>query len=551
MFIGLPTFAQFISNEKTHEITKKAARRGELGNVVVDDTRQQLDLVFITKSTNKKIKFQAYQFDYDLNLLGEIEDEQEIEKARGKYNWFGDLFKEKEEYTITGISAQANLAGTAVFKKKETKYSFNWLKLAYDKKTKVLETLKPKSDYGKKMYFRGSFDLDQEGESMAFIAYKPEKVKDFNVPFINYGIMRVNQNLDVLSEEKINFETAHYPIWNGPINTAESGKEEAWEWGMIFAPTKDAYSKKVQHPTANEYTYIRINREGKIVDRIQFMSKAYFWKVDAMYQAPDGSVYAYGPGKNKGIEKAFMKTIDVGKIAMAEKGFECFQIVGFKDGKASFVSGPSMDEFAAKNGKPANQKKPVIYDGKKFKINKLDIMSNGDVFINGQEWANDLQSNVQGSSTPRYKDFHIFHFGADGELKKSYGIDNNQKTGLKGATDALSDPKYYPTEALVIEGKDPNDVYWVSMYIHNIEKRQWTEGNMEYTQWTPRQKLKAAQIDASSGSIGEMKVYGDERTYLFKKYPFVKINGGKQTIWLGENDKDNLIWLGKFDPAKL
>jgi len=42
---------------------------------VVDDSREQLDLVFVTKSTNRKVKFEAYQFDYDLKLINKIEDE--------------------------------------------------------------------------------------------------------------------------------------------------------------------------------------------------------------------------------------------------------------------------------------------------------------------------------------------------------------------------------------------------------------------------------------------------------------------------------------------
>ena len=58
-----------IVQEKTVELTGKSKNKGYLGNVVVDDVKQQFDMVFVTKDNNRKVKYEVYQFDYDFNLI--------------------------------------------------------------------------------------------------------------------------------------------------------------------------------------------------------------------------------------------------------------------------------------------------------------------------------------------------------------------------------------------------------------------------------------------------------------------------------------------------
>ena len=68
--------AQKLAEEKIVELTGKSKKKGYLGNVVVDDTKQQFDMVFVTKDKAKKVKYEVYQFDYDFNLINNFEDEQ-------------------------------------------------------------------------------------------------------------------------------------------------------------------------------------------------------------------------------------------------------------------------------------------------------------------------------------------------------------------------------------------------------------------------------------------------------------------------------------------
>ena len=108
--------------EKIVDLSKKAAK-GAPSNIVVDDTKQQIDIVYTTKSSNKLVKFDVLQFDFDLNLINEFSDEQEIEKARTKYDWFGKKFR-GEEYSVTEL----RLGGMMMNKLQlvETTYKYAW-----------------------------------------------------------------------------------------------------------------------------------------------------------------------------------------------------------------------------------------------------------------------------------------------------------------------------------------------------------------------------------------------------------------------------------------
>lgn len=537
-FMG--AYAQKLAAEKTIEVSERK-ERGYLGNVIADDTKQQLDLVYVTKTTNKKIKFKAYQFDYDLNLINEFADEQDVEKAKGKYNWFN--FRGNDVEVVTGIIAKASMGGKAVFQKKETTYTYSWLTGRYYKKVKTLETLKPKTDQGK-MYFFAGYDLDVTGEAMAFVGQKGEKMADFASPYMNFRILKVNSELDMISDEALVFDKIQILLWNGPIEN-NTGDTDNSDWGILLAPQKMAGIKNETSDTPLRYTFVRIGRDGKVKNRIEFETKSYEWQVNGAVEK-DGVVMLYGPGMNKNLEKSFMDFKGVMSSTTRVKGFECFQIAGFQKGAVKFVSAANMDQFELLNRKPADQKKPSIYSGGKLRISGIDITSNNDIFISGQEFANDLVA--QGLN---YNDFHVFHFNSSGVLQNAFGIDNPQKGGIKGIADPLTDPKQAPTSTSVFEGTNPTDVYWMTLFIAKIDKVVTSDANYEYTSYHPRLQPRLGKMNLTDGTIGSMMIFGGEDTYLYEDNPTVKINGGKQTVFLGEHKSGKQIWLGKFDPAKL
>lgn len=549
--------AQKLSAENTLQISGKA-KHGYLGNVVTDDEKKQLSLYFVTKANNRKVKFQVYQFDYDLKLVNQFADEVEVEKASGKYSWF--KFRGKELETVTGVTAEADMIGKVVFKKKEVTFKYNWYTGRYEKDEKITDKMKPKSDDNKKMQFYAGYSLDEVGEAMCLGGVKGS-MKEIAKPMQEFKIIRVNANLDIVKEETINFEFAQKVLYTGPV-AAEGGETDNSDWAIIFAAFNNQGYKKFKDPTPTNCMYVRVGRDGVIREKIPFTTKAGMWKIDAVVEK-DGGVYVYGPGKTlKDPEDAYYSLSD--NMALVEKGFTCFQVAGFKQGKPAFVSAPPLDEFESKTVKPETQKKPVVYSGGKTMINGITFASTGDIFINAQEYSYDAVGDYRGN---KYHDFLMFHFDKDGNLVKSYGVDNPQKKGWKGAVDPRQDPKYYPTESLVFEGNDKSSMYWMQLFIGNIERRQSSDeyGGVKYTQtwWTPRKQVRIGKIDVSGGRINEFYTLGDgaaggKKFYLMNEFPSVTINGGKQTVFIGEDtniwgmdSSGDYLWLGKFDPANM
>ncbi len=136
--------AQKLEMEKTYEITGKS-KRGYLGKVLYDANMKVYSLIYVTKSGERKVKFETYEFDKDFNFLKKSEDEQDIDRAKLKFTWFN--FK-GETYVMEAISVSGNLVGTLVLKKKRITYSYDWFFGGYNKKVELLEKVKPKNDDG-------------------------------------------------------------------------------------------------------------------------------------------------------------------------------------------------------------------------------------------------------------------------------------------------------------------------------------------------------------------------------------------------------------------
>lgn len=569
--------AQKLAAENSIEITGKA-KRGYLGNVLVDDAKKQLELQFVTKAKSNKIKFDVYQFDYDLKMVNKFSDEQEVEKAKSKYSWFN--FRGKDVETISGVTAEGDMAGRVVFKKKEITFKYNWFNGRYEKDEKVLDKLKPKGEDDKRYQFYAAYPLDEMGEVICLSGVKGP-MKEFEKPLREFKIMRVNSNLDIVKEDMITFQYVMRILYQGPIRSgnyqrtvtknqtssnrsgggmaADEEPGETDDWGIVFATLNTQGYGKFKDPNPTNYLYVRIGRDGAVKEKVSFVPKAEMWKIDGFVEK-DGGVYFYGPSGKlmKEPEDAYYKMTD--NPQAMEKGFSSFQIAGIKNGKALFVNAPGLEEFEAKAAKPDNQKKNVLYEGGKLNIGGIDITSSGDIFINGQEYSYDAVGTYRGF---RYKDFMMLHFNSKGELVKCYGVDNIQKLGLKGVADPNQDPKYYPTQSVIFEGTDKNSVYWMQHFIGNVERRQSSDGMYQYTWWTPRMQVRLGKIDISGAKIGNFSTFGDgvgggKKFYLMNEFPSVKINGGRQTVFIGEDtniwgmdSSGDYLWLGKFDPEKM
>ncbi|MBC7485609.1 MAG: hypothetical protein H7282_02515 [Cytophagaceae bacterium] len=537
LLITFQSVAQKLDKEATIDISGKA-KRGYLGNVIVDDSREQLDLVFVTKATNRKVKFEAYQFDYNLKLINKIEDEQEVDKAKSKYSWFN--FK-GDSYAVEGVTAEGNLLGKFVVKKRRITYSYSWLLGRYRKNVKTLDKVKFETPNGRKMFFLAGFDNDQTGEVLALAGHQPSKGENSYLYMQKMSIMRVNFNLALVSEKVIDLKYPQALLYSGPNSAVDAESDEQSNWFVVFAPSGFP-GKKERDPAPDNYTLVEITPTGDVVRTVNFKSKCADWLVSGVYAKGD-EIYIYGPGVSKKAGEDYVELVR----PTEESKFTDIQIACIKGNAAKFVSATNVDEFKAKVQGVAGDKNPTYYNGKKVDIRSLYVAKNGDLLITAQDFRVDKQGDAQGIL---YKDLMLFHFDAQGKLITQYGIENEvKKGGLVGG--GLADPRFHAARGTILESADGKSLCWM-LYIPYLTQSETEDyGTYKVTTFYPRRYPKVVKIDLEGKKIAGVADYGDKEYFLLEEHPFVEINDGKQGIYIGESKNGKSIWLGKFDPAKL
>ena len=551
----------YIDKETTHQISNKA-ERGYLGSVETNDAAKELKLYFVTKVKSKKIKVETYVFDYDLNFISSFKEEFENGKdVKSKFKWFN--FRNSDYETYYGVTADPNLTGTLVFRKKQITTYFNWFSGSYKTSIKNLDKLKPKGDDGKKYRYVTHFDNNQTGEVLAIVT--PKDNKDINRMNTAYSIMRVDADLNIKSNEAIPFKNSQYLIYAGAIQNEEYAADGLYEgdYVMIFAPMENGGGVKNADENGANYTYVRITQDGKVREMINYNTKATKWRIEGVYEA-GGAVFAYGPGKKmKSADDAYgsYKTYDPAKM---EKGFDNFQLVSFKDNKVQFINAPNIDEMEGKTVAPAGQKKIQEYNGGRIKVTGITACKNGDVLVQAQMAIINFVS-----KETVYKDFLVFHFKKDGELKTLFSIDSPAKSGLAAATDPLASPAAYTSQTQIIQSNDENYAYWLTGLVTKVDVVESSDyayfGYTEVTRtYTPREQLIMARVNLKDGTMEEVQTVGDGQKgkkdfFLLPTNRYTVFNGGKSLLILGEDrssfslfgKNNNFIYLGALNFSKL
>lgn len=584
IFLGIACFvpAQKLAEEKIVELTGKSKNRGYLGNVVVDDTKQQFDMVFVTKDKVKKVEYEVYQFDYNFNLLNNFkETDYKVKGKRSKNKIYkGDYWE------VTGVTATPNMMGKLVLRKTLYIYQWNWWKGGYEITKKLLDKEKPKEisgdgdDKKRKLFYTAHKDISDKGELFVMALINQGVNKMYKEASREYLLMHIDKDLNIVKKTPINFQHPQSLLISKEL-------EETGEWLMVFAPFGGQGYGKIEDKTPTNLTYLKIDESGNVSEKINFNTKCNEWAIFDAYTI-GSEVYLYGAGNINKPEKNYTKypysiVNDVtpspgdenARMEALESGkYDYLQIVKINNGKAEFVSAVSIDDINLKGSKPQTQKKLKEFDGKKFILNGVNVTSNGDIFISGQDFKYDAVGDVKGRV---YKDLLMFQFDKDGNFKKYYGVENTAKSaGLLGGAGGA---KSFPSEFTIYESPvNPNELFWNVFLCKDIDVDCSSETSTNYlagTQtttttcvYTPLYQGRLGKIDASSGSISDFNTFGGEDFYLYldledngkgKDTPFFSINGGKQIVYVGRQRKGgisgndrwgNSIWFGKFDPYK-
>lgn len=552
--IAANTFAQtnYLEKEVAHQISNKA-EQGYLGNVETDDATKEIRMFFVTALKSKKIKVEKYVFDYDLNFKTSEKEEYDYAKdVKSKYKWF--KFRNEEIEKVIGVTAEPNMMGNLVFKRKEITNYWSWFSGGYKTEIKTTDKLKPKGEDGKRYFYRSHFDNDETGEVLALVSPKfaPKEASKMQE---EYRIIRVNKDLDIVSTTELNFPHPQWMIFSGRFTRTEDDFYNG-DYVAIFAP-HDLMGVKNPDPNPTTYTYVRISPEGKIVEKIPFTTKATKWMIEGVYDK-DGVTTIYGAGFK--IDKPKDAYANFKNYVPTEKGFDNFQIVSIKDGKVQFVSTPNLDEMSGKTIAPAGQKKAKEYEGGRLRITGIETAGNGDALIMAQM----LNKNIA-SQLIVYKDFMVLHFSKDGELKRVYSIDSPAKGGMYNATDPVSSPATRPSFSNIFLGGGGKYAYWVTGLVTKVDKAtvSYYFLNEKTTTWTPREQLIMGRIDLENNTMSEIQTAGDgvkgrKDFFLRKDIRYASINGGKSLVVLGEDrmslgvfsKNDNYIYLGLIDMSK-
>jgi hypothetical protein len=513
------TNAQKLELEKTYEITGKS-KRGYLGKVEYDAAAKVYSLIYVTKSTERKVKFETYRFDKDFNFLDKKADELDVDRAKLSFSWFN--FR-GDSYVIETISVSGNFTGTLVLKKKRITYYYDWFFGGYNKKVELLEKIKPKNDEGNQYFYHTHVEDEVTGDILIVAGLKekgnPGKSQK------EFVLLKFNKDFDKVKETNLKFDFLQNLAVTRSIPKVYEGDDENIGIGglmLIFAPMGGSGMKDA-NPNKNAYTYVKVNENGEIIDRVGFDSPATYWKIDEIVAVGgENTVYVFGPAA-EGKDKYYNASTSITK-------FKAIQLLKIKDGKMVFITSANLDEIESKIKTPPNQKKAPSYEGKKFDIKGYKLGSSDDFFIYGQNFD-------QGDKGLKYRDVIGFQFDSKGVLKSQYGVDTKETNATALANGA---PQFLQ------EGSNRKDMYWILTEIDGVKE---TDAKSDHATIRLLLYPRVAKIDQAAGTVGDFVTLGkvDKKTfYLDNRFPYLPVDEGNSLVFFGNDKSGKVLWFGKL-----
>ncbi|OFX26038.1 MAG: hypothetical protein A2033_19555 [Bacteroidetes bacterium GWA2_31_9] len=507
--------------EKTYDVSGKA-KRGLLGGVEINKEKGTFDMYYMipsifgsaenVSSFNKDIPCEVYTYDKELNLVSNSK----VDVRPRSFDWA--VYKGLYSYEI--VRFMINIGGIS-FQKVDRQYGYDPKtgKYSINRET-ILDKEKPRTADGNKYTSGYSYDVAAERSSMVFAGKKIEKTEETKKNllhlfhhYMHYDVLYCDKDLNVSVTDSIDFEYMTMPWYSGQItdDRIETNDELARDWVMIFIADYHPKGLPFRAPNPTYYTYIRINPQGKIVDKFNFDSPANLWKIGGVYEK-NNSVYIYGSAINQDRENKNRENF------YGSKGFDDFthyQFGKISNGKFDFLTCTSLKDIQAKQLKPVGQKNAIELDGKYAVTTEIKVLNTGDIYISYQKY--DMKEK-------EYKDLSLFQFDASGNIKKSYGLDIKSNISIKWG-DAYDMPanNYFYTSG------DNKSLYW---FIRSTKAVSGSIGSNMLG-------INYCSINIETGELSELKTFGND-----KKNPFYVFNITKPV------QLDNNIYFFSEDKGK-
>lgn len=550
--------------EKDYEISRKA-KKGYLGNVEKKENGN-FDMIYILPSGARKIKTEIYHFDKDANQLGVERDEMEIERARRRWKWFtykGDF------YLTNTLSASVNLTGQLVFRKKLVTAYWNWWTGRYQRRAKMTDKVKPKSESGRAYRFiGGAYEVERDSSVLVLAMGATDKEK-WGTP-AKYDLLLCNNECDVKVLQQLSFPYAVMPVFSQPLvddQTAEIDNDDApRDWVVIMAPTKNLSTKDNRADNPEDFFYLRISPEGTVKENFAFKAPAAGLRLLQAYEK-DGAVVMYGMSTGKegkfvdqslgnnmvpttsadadeqaagntdmstgygGFAKmgnTFGGKEDIGltqdKIddMLDEKKYTHFAFLKIDGGKLAWGNLTEMDEVNDKAVAAEGMKRPLKFDGNKFEVNNMQFVKDGSMLLSIQDFKR-----TKGKSHSKiYKGMYLMHFSSGGQLIHNYtvNIEQRSKKGFFNNSPLTSD--MVPATSFVYE-TESGKLKWVMHIVKAIDKDSYSSTDYfagtitTTTTYTPLYSIEYGIIDLKEAKASDFKTLGeDERRkyYLYESH---------------------------------
>jgi len=531
--------AQKLSKEGTHEISKKA-NKGYLYEPKVDEAKNEITLTYVTRATGRNAKFEAYLFDMDFNFKRMEESEVPLEKIKG--------FKadKGEEYTVEAVTVEPNLLGTLILKSKTYKRKWNWFWGGYDTKISYGEKIKPKSDDGGKFQYIAHSEQPESGNILIFAGDKGTGLGNALKMTTEIHILRFDHDLNKVSDNLLKFD---YPQTVVAVNTDDQDDDDDTDNDvlLLFAPLGGKAYKKSADPSAVNYTFVRVGKDGTVKERVSIASKAGIFNGNMFVTIGDDVLImgATGDKTDDYFDEKFVAPVNMRDDEIEKFKAKGFQVVKISKGKVAFVSNNTLEDFDKKSQSPPSQKKNPEYTGRKFKVADIKLLNNGDILLAGQKYTKpkggghvmkfgNLGSVGGNSGGTEYEDIIMMHFAGNGILKASYGVrrEENNKEAKTSANNQL-----------IMESADGKSVYWTIMEMKGWkQEKELGESKYKFLMYP-----NVAKIDVVNAKIGDFVQMGQGKTEYFvnNKYPSLPIGKG-QVVFLGENKNGKTLWFAKM-----
>jgi hypothetical protein len=224
----------------------------------------------------------------------------------------------------------------------------------------------------------------------------------------------------------------------------------------------------------------------------------------------------------------------------ANEQMDNFHVLKISGGKLDFATTSAISGIKAKVKAPPSEKGETAYKGKKFSIAKFEVTPSNEYLIAGQLTSRvNIGSIKEPNYVTAYGDIVCLHLDANGNIKAQYAVDKIFEA-KKSVTWEMPMNFYFTP--------DGKSVYWEIYEVKGFKDNSyWAAVNSWYgvNSYFPRYYPRVTKIDLVNLTIGDFKVLGMSKYFLYPNHAGSYIPEAGGNIYIGKNNDESSLWLGK------